>query len=165
MDLITPDLGLLFWQAITFLILVIILRRLAWKPILGTLKQREDSIEQSLRDAEKARDEMAKLKSDNQNLLAEARTERDQILKDAKAAAAKLVDDAKEQAGVEYKRIVDDARVAIENDKQAAMTEFKNLVANMSIEIAEKVLRKNLADDKAQKELVEEYIKDLDNRN
>lgn len=158
--MVTPDFGLLFWQTLTFLIVLFILGKFAWKPILGSLKERENTIEDALNAAKKAKEEMQKLQADNEKLLAEARLERDKILRDAQSAANNLITEAKEKAGAEGTRMIENARQAINNEKQAALTEVKNLAANLSIEIAEKVLKRELADEKAQKELVNEFIKD-----
>lgn len=163
MDLITPGFGLIFWQTVTFLAVLFILGKFAWKPILTALKEREDSIEDALSAAEKAKQEIANLKAENEKLLDEARLERDKILKDATAAANKLKDEAREDAGKISAKMVEDAKNAIGNEKKAALAEIKSEVAMLSIQIAEKLLRKNLEDDKAQKSLVNEFINDLNN--
>lgn len=160
MNLVTPDLGLLFWQTITFLIVLFILAKFAWKPILSSLKEREDSIDEALSAAKKAKEEMQKLHADNEKLLAEARLERDRILRDAQTAANNMIAEAKEKAGAEGTRMIESARVAIVNEKQAALTEVKNLAATLSLEIAEKILKRELKDEVAQKELVNEFIKE-----
>lgn len=160
MDLVTPGFGLLFWQTITFLIVLFILAKFAWKPIMSSLKERESTIEEALSAAKKAKEEMQKLQSDNEKLLAEARLERDKILREAQTAANNLVNEAKDKATAEGTRLIENARQAINNEKQAALTEVKNLAATLSIDIAEKILKRELADEKAQKELVNEFIKD-----
>jgi F-type H+-transporting ATPase subunit b len=161
MDLITPDASLIFWQTIIFLVVLFVLGKFAWKPILNGLNERENTIEEALLSAEKAKNEMAQLKADNEKLLAEARKERDSILKDATAAANKLRDEAREQASQEGARIVADAKASIETEKKAALAEVKQQVAQLSLEIAEKILREKLSDDKAQKEYVSKLVKDL----
>lgn len=161
MDLITPDASLIFWQTIIFLVVLFVLGKFAWKPILNGLNERESTIEQALLSAEKAKNEMAQLKADNEKLLAEARKERDSILKDAIAAANKLRDEARDQASQESARIVADAKASIETEKKAALAEVKQQVAQLSLEIAEKILREKLSDDKAQKEYVSKLVKDL----
>lgn len=161
MELLTPGIGLIFWQFVIFILLVILLRVLAWKPIISSLKERENSIEEALSTAEKARAEMAQLKSDNEKLLKEAREERDRILREARDVANKLKDDAQTDAKKAADKIVEDARAAINVEKQAALKEVKIQVAMFSLQIAEKLLKKNLAGDKEQKELVEGYLKDL----
>lgn len=160
MELVKPDIGLLFWMLVTFTIVLILLRKFAWKPILSALKSREESIENALQEAERAREEMSKLKSDNEDILREARTERDKILKEARAAKESMISDAKAKAKEEADRMISNAREAITNEKMAAVTELSNLVAKLSIEIAEKVTRNSLDDDASQKELVDTLIKE-----
>jgi F-type H+-transporting ATPase subunit b len=161
MDLLTPGTGLIFWQAIIFLLLVILLAKLAWKPILGSLKERETSIQQALDQAEKAKLEMASLKADNEKLLREARDERDKILRDAREAASRLSDQAQQDAKKTADKIIEDAMGVIQTEKQAALRDVREQVATFSLEVAEKLMKKNLADDKSQKELIGSYIKDL----
>jgi F-type H+-transporting ATPase subunit b len=161
MELLTPGTGLIIWQIIVFLLLVILLGRLAWKPILGSLKERELSIQTALDSAEKAKQEMASLKADNEKLLREAREERDKILREAREAAARMHDQAQADAKKTADRIIDDAKAIIETEKQAALRDVRELVATFSLQVAEKIMRKNLSDDKAQKELINTYINDL----
>jgi F-type H+-transporting ATPase subunit b len=161
MDLLTPGTGLIIWQLIIFLGLFFILAKFAWKPILSSLKEREDSIQQALDSAEKAKQEMASLKSDNERLLKEAREERDKLLRDARTAANQIHDDAQNTAKKTADKIIADAKAVIDTEKQAALRDVKAQVAQFSLEIAEKLIKKNLAEDKAQKELTESLIKDL----
>lgn len=161
MDLITPGFGLIFWQTIIFLVVLFILGKFAWKPILGALKSREDSIEEALLSATKAKEEMANLKADNENLLAEAKQERDKMLKDAAKMGDELRDKAKEEAKVIGDKMIDDARVSIESEKEDAIRQIKDQVAELSIQITEKLLKKNLSDDKSQQELIKGYMKDI----
>jgi F-type H+-transporting ATPase subunit b len=161
MELLTPGTGLIIWQTIVFLLLVILLAKLAWKPILGALKERETSIQEALETAEKARLEIAELKADNENLLKEAREERDRMLREAREASNRMIEEAQGEAKKSADRIIQDARVAIGIEKQAALKEIKVQVAMFSLEIAEKLLKKNLSTDEAQKELVETYVADL----
>ena len=161
MELLTPGTGLIIWQAIIFLLLVIFLSKFAWKPILGSLKEREESIQNALDTAEKARAEMAKLTADNEKLLKEAREERDRMLKEAREVANRLKDDAQSDAKKAADKIISDARAAINVEKEAALRDVKTQVAMFSLEIAEKLMKKNLSSDKEQKGLVEGYIKDL----
>ncbi|MEK6479111.1 F0F1 ATP synthase subunit B [Catalinimonas sp. 4WD22] len=161
MDLLTPDFGLIVWQILIFLVVLFVLSKFAWRPIINGLNERENSINESLLSAEKARNEMAELKADNEKLLAEARKERDNILKDATAAANKLREEAKEQAAQEGARIIADAKASIETQKNAALAEVKDQVAQLSVQIAEKILREKLSDDKAQKEYVSKLVNDL----
>jgi len=160
MELLTPDVGLVFWTTISFLLLVFLLKRLAWKPILQTLRIREESIDEALKAAENAREEMSELKSDNEKLLVKAREERELLLKDASKAASMIKDAAKNDAEVITKRMMEDAKVGIAAEKQSALAEVRSQVANLSIEIAEKIIRKNLGNDKAQKALVDTFLKD-----
>lgn len=161
MELLTPGTGLILWQAIVFVLLFILLSRLAWKPILASLKERETSISDALNTAEKARQEIALLKSDNEKLLKEAREERDKMLKDARDAANRMKDQAAADAKKQGDKIIEDARIAINIEKQAALKEVHTQVALFSLEVAEKLMKKNLAGDKAQKDLVDGYIKEL----
>jgi F-type H+-transporting ATPase subunit b len=161
MELLTPGTGLIIWQLIVFALLVFLLAKLAWKPIITSLKEREKSIQDALDTAEKARLEMSKLKSDNENLLKQAREEREKILREARDASNRMKDEAQVEAKKSADRIVEDARAAIQAEKNTALKEVKSLVANLSLEVAGKILQKNLADDKAQKSLTQEYIKDL----
>ncbi len=160
MGLLTPDLGLVVWTSIAFLMLVFLLSKFAWKPILQTLKIREESIDEALKAAELAREEMGELKADNEKLLVKAREEREQLLKDASKAASMIKEEAKTEAEAISKRMMDDAKAGIEAEKQSALAEVRNQVANLSVEIAEKIIRKNLENDKAQKALVEEFLND-----
>ncbi len=158
MELLTPAIGLLFWMALVFGILVFFLKKFAWKPILSSLKEREDSIESALRMAEETRAEMAKLKSDNDKILAEARAERDKMIRDAKNITDKMLADAKDKAVIEGNKIIADAREAIQQEKTAMVAQMKKDMATFSIEIAEKVIRRELADKKSQEALVSNLI-------
>lgn len=161
MELLTPGTGLILWQLIIFVALVFLLRKLAWKPIINSLKEREGSIQQALDTAERARAEMAQLKSDNEKLLKEARIERDNMLKEAREVANRMKDEAGTDAKKAADKIIAEARAAIHVEKEAAMRDVKAQVALFSLEVAEKLMKKNLASDKEQKTLVEGYIKDL----
>lgn len=161
MELLTPGTGLLFWQVVVFVALFFLLSKMAWKPILSSLKERETSIQQALDSAEKAKLEMASLKSDNEKLLKEAREERDKILREAREAANRLHEQAQTDAKKNADRIVEDAKAVINIEKQAALRDVRAQVAKFSLEIAEKLIKKNLVEDKAQKELADSFIKDL----
>lgn len=161
MELLTPGTGLIIWQTIIFLLLLGILSRFAWKPILSSLKIREDSIQEALDAADQAREEMARLKSDNEQLLAEARKERDVILQEARKTAGEITESSKEEARKEAEKIVEEAKVVINREKKQALTEVKNQVAELSLQLTEKILKKTLQDDKAQQSLISEYIKDI----
>ena len=161
MELLTPGTGLIIWQLIVFVGLFFLLSKLAWKPIISSLKERETSIQDALSTAENARLEMSKLKADNEKLLKEAREERDKMLRDARDASNRMKDEAQQDAKKTADKIIEEARAAINIEKQAALKEVKIQVAMFSLAISEKLMKKNLSDDKAQKELVEGYIKDL----
>ncbi len=154
MELLTPAIGLLFWMLVVFVILVVILRVAAWKPIMNGLKEREHQIQSALDLAEKTRADMAKLQSDNEKLLTEARAERDSILKSAKEAADRIIAESKEKATVEGKRIIEDAREAIDNERAALLAQIKKEIVTVSLDIAEKVLRRELSDKSTQEKLV-----------
>ncbi|NML20495.1 F0F1 ATP synthase subunit B [Pseudoflavitalea sp. G-6-1-2] len=157
MKLLTPEFGLLLWTALAFVIVLYILAKFAWKPILKSLKERETGIADSLATAEKVKAEMAQLQSENEALLAKAREERAQLLKEARDTKDRIIAEAKEQAKTEANKIVADAQAAIQQQKMAALTDVKNQVGNLVIEVAEKVLRRELANKGEQ----ENYIKQL----
>jgi F-type H+-transporting ATPase subunit b len=161
MDLVTPGVGLIFWTTLTFIVVLLILRKFAWKPILGALDEREKVIADSLEAAEKAKEEMAALNAENQKLLQEARAEREKILREAKMVADRFVNEAKEKAIEESNRIIAAAQEAIRNEKQAAMTEVRNQVANLSLTIAEKLLKKELSNKNAQIELAKSFMNEI----
>jgi F-type H+-transporting ATPase subunit b len=161
MDLLIPGEGLIIWQLIIFVLLFLLLSQLAWKPIISSLKERERSIQDALDTAEKARLEMSQLRSDNEKLLKEAREERDRILREARDVTNRMKDDAQADAKRTADKIIEDAKAAINIEKQAALKEVKIQVAMFSLDIAEKLMKKNLSTDKAQKDLVDSYVKDL----
>ena len=161
MQLLTPGVGLIIWQTIVFILLFLLLAKLAWRPIINSLKDRERSIQEPLDTAEKPRHEMSHLRADNERLLNEAREERDRILREAREIAVKMPEDGQAEARKASDKIIEDARAAINVEKQAALRDVRVQVAMFSLEIAEKLMRKNLSNDKAQKELVETYVKDL----
>lgn len=161
MELLTPGTGLIIWQTFVFLLLVLLLSRFAWKPILNSLKEREASIQNALDTAEKARAEMARIQADNETLFKEAREERDKIIKDARVATNQMREDAQLEAKRAAEKIIDDARAAITIEKDAALKEVRIKVAMFSLEVAEKLMKKNLSTDKSQKDLVEQFISDL----
>ncbi len=160
MDLVTPGLGLVFWTVITFLVLLFILRKFAWKPILGAVSEREEGIKTALASAENARKEMENLQADNERILKEARAERETMLKEAREIKNKLIADAKEEAQVQANNMIAQAQAAIISEKKAAMAELKSQVADLSIEIAEKVVRGELANKDKQMSLVESMLGD-----
>ncbi len=158
MDLITPEFGLVFWTLITFLVLLFILRKFAWNPILGAVSAREEGIKDALASAEKARMEMENLQADNERILQEARVERDNLLKEAREMKAKLISDAKEEAQAQASKMIEQAQVAIDSEKKAALAELKSHVAGLSIEIAEKVVKGELSNKDKQLKLVEDML-------
>ncbi len=161
MNIVTPELGLIFWQVVIFLIVLLLLRSFAWKPILSSLKERESSIEGALRMADQAKLEMQALKAGNEKLLTDARLERDRILKEATAVSTQLIEQAKDKATEEGNSMVAQAREAIQNEKNAALAEVKNTAAQLSIDIAERILRRELTDQPAQQQLVDSYLKEV----
>jgi F-type H+-transporting ATPase subunit b len=161
LSLITPELGLIVWQTVVFLLLLFVLGKFAWKPILKALKDRENSIAQALAAAEKAKAEMAKISNENEKLLQQARIEKDEMLKKAQQTARQLVDEAKENATKEANRILEEARQLINSEKKAAMAEMKKEIAKLSLEVAERILRKELANDETQKILAEKLINEI----
>ena len=161
MDLLLPGLGLFLWTLIAFIIVFLLLRKFAWKPILSSLHEREKTISDSLSTAQKVKAEMAQLKNENEALLAKAREERASLIKDAKIVSDKMVADAKERAKSEYDRIVADAQAAIEQQKMAALTDVKNQVGNLVIEVAEKVLRRELDNREEQEKYIVQLANDV----
>lgn len=161
MEIVTPELGLIFWQLVIFLLVLFLLAKFAWKPILTALHEREDSIDQALRMAEQAKLEMQNLKAGNEKLLTDARLERDKTLKEGQNIAAQLIEQAKTTAVEEANRIAQQAREAIQQEKNQALAEVRNTAAQLSVDIAERLLRRELADPAAQQKLVDEYLKDV----
>jgi len=162
MDLVTPGIGMIFWSTLFFLILLFILGKFAWPAILAAVLARNESIRRALDAAGKAKEEMALLQADNQKILTEAKAERDALLKEAKEVKDNLIADAKEKAAEEAKKLVQNAREAIQSEKAAAINDMKAQMATLSVDIAEKILRAKLADNKAQKELVDKLINEAD---
>ena len=160
MDLVTPGLGLIFWSVITFLFLLFILRKFAWKPILDAVSEREEGIKNALHSAEIAKRDMQNLRSDNEKLLADARAERDALMKEAREIKDKMINDAKTEAQTAGEKMIAQAKAAIESEKNAAMADLKNQVSSLSLEIAEKVLRDELSNKESQTKLVEKMLGD-----
>jgi F-type H+-transporting ATPase subunit b len=161
MELITPGIGLLFWMVLIFSLLLFILGKYAWKPVLKSLKNREHSIEEALQLADKTREQMAQLKSDNEKLMDEARKERDKMMAEAREMKDHILSEARQRSVEEGKKLIDQARTQITQEKAAAIDEIRTMVAGYSVEIAEKLLRKKLEKDKDQQVLIEEYIKSI----
>jgi F-type H+-transporting ATPase subunit b len=158
MDLVTPDVGLLFWTFISFAILFFLLKKFAWKPIVGTVNDREQLIKEALASAEAAKLEMQNLTADNERILKEARAEREMMMKEAREIKTKMISDAKEEAKESADKMITQAQAAIESEKKAAVAELKSQVASLSIEIAEKVMRSELSDSNKQLKLVEDML-------
>ena len=161
MDLVTPGFGLIFWTSVVFIILLILLKRMAWTPILNNVDARNKSIEEALEAAKNARDEMSNLKADNDRILKEARAERDEMLKEAKELKANIVSEAKNAAKDEADKMIASAKVVIENEKAGAISELKNTVGSLSVDIAEKVLRAELKDVDKQNAFIADMLKDI----
>jgi F-type H+-transporting ATPase subunit b len=152
--------GLFFWQLLIFIFLVLLLKKFAWKPILDTVNERESSIKEAMSEADKARNEIAAIQKSNQKVLKEARAEREALLKDARNTGAEIVAQAKTDAKTEANKIISQAQEAIQNEKRAAVNELKNQVAQISLEIAEKVIDTELANKDKQAQLVDKLLKD-----
>jgi F-type H+-transporting ATPase subunit b len=155
------NIGTVIWTSIAFLTVLFILGKFAWKPILKAIQEREESIELALRSAENAKKEMEALQNNNEKLLNEARIERDKILKEAREAKEAVINEAKSKASEEAEKIVAQARESIHNEKMAAVTELKNQVAVLSIEIAEKIIKEQLSNEDKQKKMIENLVKDV----
>ena len=155
--LVLPDIGLVFWNTIAFVVLLVVLGKFAWKPMLKAIADRENGIEEALLRADKMKAEIAAMQNENEALLAKAREERAGMIKDAKETADKMVSEAKDKAKQEYDRIISDAQLAITQQKNAALTQVKNQVGTLVVEVAEKILRKELSNKAEQ----ESYIKQI----
>lgn len=161
MGLVTPDYGTIFWMVLSFSIVLFVLGKFAWPAILTGLKEREASITEALQSAEKAKEEMVQLQADNARIIQEAKQERDLLLKEARDVKNKMIESAKSEAQQESAKMIQAAKMTIENEKTAAINEIKKQVANLSVDIAEKLLKKELAADKNQQELINSMIKDF----
>jgi F-type H+-transporting ATPase subunit b len=161
MRLLTPELGLLFWTLLAFIIVFVILKKFAWKPILSALDKREKTIADSLATADRVKKEMAQLKSENEDLMAKAREERGVMLKEARDIKDKIIGEAKEQAKSEANKIIAEAQQQINAQKMAALTDVKNQVGKLVIEVTEKILRKELAGKEAQEAHIKELVNDV----
>ena len=160
MSLVTPAVGLMFWTCIIFVLLILVLKKFAWKPILSAVDQRNESISNSLLAAEKARNEIASLTANNEQIIAQAKLDRDALLKEAREMKNEIISKAKETATNEADKIISSAKEQITNEKMKALTELKNQVAAISIEMAEKVLGSELSNADAQKDLVNRALKE-----
>ncbi|MFL2565495.1 MAG: F0F1 ATP synthase subunit B [Parvicellaceae bacterium] len=159
MQLVTPAIGLMFWTVVIFMLLLILLKKFAWKPILKAVDDRNSSINEALASAEKAKSEMEQLSADNDKILNEAHNQRDSIIKEARDIKIKTIADAKNKASIEAEKIIISAKEQIKNEKMKAMTELKNEIADISIQMAEKIIKTELKDAKSQKKLIEEDLK------
>jgi F-type H+-transporting ATPase subunit b len=158
MGLVTPELGTIVWMAIIFGIVVFVLRKFAWTPILNALSDRENNINNALKAADEARKEMENLKADNEKILAEAKTEKDKILHEAMELKDKIITEAKQKAEAETENNIEHARQQIQNEKAKAVNEMKKQMAELSLMIAEKVIRKELSDEKEQQEMIKKLV-------
>jgi len=158
MGLVTPDYGLVFWMLLSFLIVLFILKKFAWKPVLQMIKEREKTISDSLNSAQAAKLEMIQLKEQNDKILAEARNERDLLLREAKETKDKIIKSSEHEAKERANKIIEDAQREIENQKNKALSEIKDKVAELSINIAEKILKRELASDSKQNEFLNSLI-------
>lgn len=161
MELLTPEFGLFFWTLIAFLVVFFLLKKFAWGPILSSLSERESSIADALASADKIKQEMAEMKSENEQLMAKAREERSQMLKEAREEADRIINQAKEQQKSVTDKMLVDARAQIEQQKMAALTEVKNEIGNLAVEVAEKVLRKELAGADKQSEYAHTLVNEI----
>jgi F-type H+-transporting ATPase subunit b len=156
------SLGLFVFQTFIFVGLILLLKKFAWKPILDAVNEREDGIRKSLKSAEEAKKEMASIVADNEKILKEARKERDSMLKEARETKEKMINEAKTEASVEAQKLIETAKASIERETMSAMTDLKNQIADLSIDIAEKVLRNELSDRKTQMNLAEKLVKEAE---
>lgn len=161
MELVTPNVGLVFWTGIIFLILLLLLWKFAWKPILAAVNKRNQSIEEALNAAEKARQDMEKLQADNKIIIAEAALERDRMLKEAREFGDDIIKKAKEDAQSEIIKLKENAQMEIAAQKAGAISEIKNQVAVLSVDIAEKILRKSLSSEEKHNDLINDMLKDI----
>ena len=161
MQLVTPDIGLIFWMLVSFLIVFALLRKFAWKPIMGMLQEREEGIDKALKAAEKAREEVQNLQADQNQIISKARAEHEKIFRDAQDMKDKIIAEARKQANREKDKIMNDARLSIEAEKNQAIREIRNTAAELSVQIAEKLLRRELSNENKQQELVEQLINEM----
>ncbi len=161
MELVTPSYGLLFWTGLTFCLLLFVLTKFAWKPILNKVDTRSKAIEDALKEAEKARHEMQQMHAENERILKEARAERDAILKEAKDAGSKMIDDAREKAKSEGAKLLEAAKSAIQSERNAALSEMKAQVATFSVQIAEQLVKESLASESKQQALASKLAEEI----
>jgi F-type H+-transporting ATPase subunit b len=161
-SLTTPAIGTIFWTTIIFALFFLLLTKFAWKPILGAVRARDEMIKGSLESAEKAKQEMLKLQSDNEAILRKAREEREGILKEAREVRDKLISEAKGKAAEEAEKLVEKARAGIESEKRKALSEIHEQVTTLSVDIASKLLDEKLKHTGEQEKLIDNYLKEID---
>ncbi|HUX55838.1 MAG TPA: F0F1 ATP synthase subunit B [Bacteroidales bacterium] len=161
-SLTTPAIGTIFWTALIFVLFFFILKKFAWKPILNAVKARDEMIKGSLESAENARREMLRIQSDNETILSKAREERESILKEAREVRDKLISEAKDKATEEAEKLIEKARVGIENEKRKALSDIHDQVATLSVGIASKLLSEKLKQTGQQEKLIDTYLKEID---
>jgi len=161
MELVTPSYGLLFWTGLTFCLLLFILAKFVWKPVLNAVNARSQKIDEALQEAEKARQEMKNLHAENERILKEAKAERDAIIMEAKEAGTKMIDEAREKAKTEGAKLIESARLAIQSERNAAIADMKAQIATFSVEIAERIVKESLSSDEKQKALANKMAEDL----
>ncbi len=162
MELIKPDLGLLIWMLLSFSVVLYVLAKFAWRPILAALKQRERSIGKSLEAAQRAKEEMAKIEFGNEKITQLAKIERESMLKEAKEIKNNIIEEARQTAKQEAKKIIEEAKQSVENEKNKVINEIKNQIAGLSVDIAEKIMKQNLGDESKQKKLIDDLVNDID---
>jgi F-type H+-transporting ATPase subunit b len=161
MELVTPGIGLIFWMTLSFAILLFILTKFAWKPVMKAIKAREQRIDDAIHEADKTRDEMKQLKSHHEELIKQAKEERDHILRDARILKETIIEEARQKAHEEASRIVENAKESIHYEKMAAITDLKNQLAQLSIRIAERLIREELSKTGKQKELLDKLMDEV----
>lgn len=161
MELVTPGIGLVFWMLLSFTIVLVVLKKFAWKPVMEALKNREDSIESALRAAENAKEQMSQMQADNKRIMDEAKLERDKLIKEAREIKEKMINDAKGLATIEANKLIEIARTNIQAEKDAAINEIKNQITIFSVDIAEKILARELENKDKQKALIDNLLKEI----
>ncbi len=161
MDLVTPSFGLLFWTGITFCLLLLVLAKFVWKPVLSAVNARSQKIDEALLEAEKARQEMKSLHAENERILKEARAERDAILKEAKEAGARMIEEARDKSKIEGQKLIESAKLAINSERNSAIADMKAQIATFSVDIAESLVKESLVSDDKQKALASKMVEDI----
>jgi F-type H+-transporting ATPase subunit b len=161
MDLVSPSFGLLFWTGITFCLLLLVLAKFVWKPVLSAVNARSQKIDEALLEAEKARQEMKTLQAENERILKEARAERDAILKEAKEVGLKMIEEARDKSKIEGQKLIESAKLAINSERNSAIADMKAQIATFSVDIAESLVKESLASDDKQKALASKMVQDI----